>query len=100
MLGVDIDDFDVKKLATLSKESSLQDVLALFDESEKDVDEGSLSSVLDNFGSLTSLLGDNEDDDDDDGILDNVLDLLSHGKAEKKGGFAGLLGAVIDVIDD
>jgi hypothetical protein len=94
-LGVDIDDFDITKLSGLGKDSGIEDVLGLFDDSKKDVDKGMLESAIGSFGSLSSLLGDNDDDDDDDSLLEGILGSLGGGGAQKEGGFAGLLGGMV-----
>ncbi len=98
-LGIDIGDFDIKKLAGLTSGSGLEDILALFDDSEKEVDGGLLEQIIGSqAGSLSELLGNDDDDDDEenDNLLSTLLGAVDSDDTPNEGiNFGGLLGSVL-----
>jgi len=98
-LGIDIGDFDIKKLAGLGSGSGLGDILSMFDESKQDVDGGLLEQFIGKeAGSLTDLLGNDDDDDDDenDNLVATLLGAVDSDDTPNSGvGFSGLLGSVL-----
>ena len=102
-LGIDIGDFDIKKLAGLGSGSGLGDVLSMFDDSKQDVDGGLLEQFIGKeAGSLTDLLGNDDDDDDDnDNLVSTLLGAVDSDDTPNSGvGFGGLLGSVLGGGDD
>jgi len=103
-LGIDIGDFDIKQLAGLTSGSGLEDILALFNDSEKDVDGGLLEQIIGKeAGSLTDLLGNDDDDDDDDNdnLVSTLLNAVDSDDTPNSGvNFGGLLGSVLGGGDD
>jgi len=95
-LGIDIGDFNFKKLKKLTEDGSIDDILKLF-KNEDDVDQGALEGAIGNFGSLADLLGDSEDEDEDNNLLGSVLGLL--GGDDDDDDDDSLLGSVLDMLD-
>ncbi len=96
-LGIDVKDFDFKKLKKLAEDGTIDDILSLF-KNKDDVDSGALEGAIGTFGSLADLLGDSEDEDEDNNLLGTVLGLLGDNDDDDDNG-GGLLGNILDKLD-
>jgi hypothetical protein len=97
-LGIDIGDFNFKKLKKLAEDGTIEDILKLF-KNKDDVDQSALEGAIGSFGSLAELLGDSEDEDEDNDLLGTVIGLLGDDDDDddKDGGLLGdVLGNLLD----
>jgi len=94
-LGIDIKDFNFKKLKKIGDDGSIGDLIEMFSNKD-DVDEGGLSSAIEHVGGLSALLGDSEDEDDDNNLLGGLLSGLVGDDDDDDDDDGGLLGDVLD----
>ena len=98
-LGIDVSDFNFKKLKKLAEDGSIEDILKLF-KNEDDVDQSALESAIGSFGSLADLLGDSEDEEEDNNLLGTVLGLLGDDDDDDDDDKGSLLGDVLGKLLD